>query len=136
MITDAGPYLKRERELRGISLSQVADITKIAPRFLKSMEEGDYSKIPGEVFLRGFIKAYAKAIGLSPEDVLLRYEEKKQPTWTAPVAPIVIEKEILAPRKEVKRRTIKMPAVRISSRAVFFIIAAIVVAMAAILSSR
>jgi len=70
-----GEYLKRERELRQISLEEVAEGTKIAIYRLRAMEAGRWEELPAEVFVKGFIKSYAEFIGLVPEDVMLRYQE-------------------------------------------------------------
>lgn len=70
-----GEYLKRERELRQISLEEVAEGTKIAIYRLRAMEADCWDKLPAEIFVKGFIKSYAEFIGLIPEDVILRYQE-------------------------------------------------------------
>ena len=70
-----GEYLKRERELRQISLEEVAEGTKIAIYRLRAMEAGRWENLPAEIFVKGFIKSYAEFIGLVPEDVILRYQE-------------------------------------------------------------
>ena len=70
-----GEYLKRERELRRISLEEVAKGTKIAIYRLRAMEAGRWDELPAEVFVKGFIKSYAEFIGLVQEDVMLRYQE-------------------------------------------------------------
>jgi len=70
-----GEYLKRERELRQISLEEVAEGTKIAIYRLRTMEADRWEKLPAEIFVKGFIKSYAEFIGLVPEDVILRYQE-------------------------------------------------------------
>ena len=70
-----GGYLKRERELRQISLEEVAEGTKIAIYRLRAMEANRWENLPAEIFVKGFIKSYAEFIGLVPEDVILRYQE-------------------------------------------------------------
>jgi cytoskeleton protein RodZ len=70
-----GEYLKQERELRQISLEEVAEGTKIAIYRLRAMEADRWEDLPAEVFVKGFIKSYAEFIGLVPEDVILRYQE-------------------------------------------------------------
>ncbi len=72
-----GEYLRRERELRQISLQEVAEGTKIAIHMLKAMEADQWDKLPAELFIKGFVKSYAEYIGLVPEEVLLRYEQAK-----------------------------------------------------------
>ena len=66
-----GEFLRRERELRHITLDDVAERTKISRRYLEAIEEGRYDRLPGETFVRGFIRAYAHAVGRDPADTLL-----------------------------------------------------------------
>ncbi|GEM_PF-1160292 len=73
-----GQYLRSQRELRQISLEEVAAGTKIGIHLLKALEEDRWDALPAEVFVKGFIKSYAEYIGLDPEDTLLRYEATKQ----------------------------------------------------------
>lgn len=68
-----GTYLRRERELRGLSLEEVADTTRIPLRSLEQLEAGDYAELPGDTFVRGFLRAYARAVGLSADEALARY---------------------------------------------------------------
>ena len=69
-----GKYLKRERELRNISLKDISTATKIRENILKAIEEDRHDLLPTAVFVKGFLVAYAKHVGLDPSDVLLRYE--------------------------------------------------------------
>jgi cytoskeletal protein RodZ len=69
-----GKYLKRERELRNISLSEVAKKTRIRENLLRDIEEDRYHLLPSSTYVKGFLLAYAKYIGLDTNDVLLRYE--------------------------------------------------------------
>ena len=64
-----GETLRRQRERRGIALKAVAEQTKIGPSFLTALERGDCSKWPGGIYSRAWIRAYAAAVGLDPEDV-------------------------------------------------------------------
>jgi transcriptional regulator with XRE-family HTH domain len=68
-----GEILRRHREQRGISLKAVADETKIGAGFLTALERGDCAKWPGGIYSRAWIRAYASAIGLDPEDVGARF---------------------------------------------------------------
>jgi len=72
-----GEFLRRERELRHMSLDDVADRTKIHRRYLAAIEEGHYDHLPGEAFTRGFIRAYAQSVGLDPGDTLLLYPQAR-----------------------------------------------------------
>jgi cytoskeleton protein RodZ len=62
-----GESLRRERELRGVSLREIADHTKISTRFLQALEEDRLDVLPGGVFQRAFVKQYARYLGLDPE---------------------------------------------------------------------
>jgi transcriptional regulator with XRE-family HTH domain len=64
-----GEALRRQRERRGVALNTVAEVTKIGTSFLAALERGDCSKWPGGIYSRAWIRAYATAIGLDPEEV-------------------------------------------------------------------
>jgi cytoskeletal protein RodZ len=70
-----GRYLARERELRSITLKHVAEVTRISEDYLRALEEGRHDRLPGRVFIVGYVRSYAKCIGLSPDDAVLRYQE-------------------------------------------------------------
>jgi cytoskeletal protein RodZ len=75
-----GDELRRERELREISLREVAEATKVNIRYLEAMERDDFEHLPGGVFNRGFVRAYAQYIGVDPEAMVNSYllEERAQ----------------------------------------------------------
>jgi cytoskeletal protein RodZ len=68
-----GSWLRREREQRGIVLEEVADTTRIPLKTLEQIEQGRFDEMPGDTFIKGFLRAYARAVGLRIEDVLARY---------------------------------------------------------------
>lgn len=74
-IENFGLYLRHERELRGIPLEEIANATKIHMRFLNALEDNHYDELPGEVFIKGYIRAYAKSIGADIEETLAVYDE-------------------------------------------------------------
>jgi cytoskeletal protein RodZ len=69
-----GKYFKRERELRNISLKEVAENTKVKEHFLRALEEDRYDLLPSTIYVKSFIIHYAKYIGVNPDDALLRYQ--------------------------------------------------------------
>lgn len=77
-MTSLGEDLKRERELRGISLKEIADSTKINLRFLRALEKDQLDILPGKFFTKGILRAYAKFIGLEENAVLNKYYESIQ----------------------------------------------------------
>jgi len=70
-----GQELKRERELRGISLKEIASSTKINLKFLQALENDHLEILPGKFFIKGILSAYAKCLGLEKEYVLNKYYE-------------------------------------------------------------
>ncbi len=70
MEDDFGPHLKEAREARGLSLRQLATVTKISVVALESLERGDFSRLPGGIFSRAFVRAYAIEVGLDPEQTV------------------------------------------------------------------
>jgi cytoskeletal protein RodZ len=68
-----GETLRRERELRGVSLREIADATKISVRFLTALEKDRLDVLPGGVFRRAFVKQYAKHLGLDAERLVAEF---------------------------------------------------------------
>src|SRR5579863_682372 len=69
-----GERLKRERELREVSLNEIATATRIAPKFLEALENEQWNKLPGGVFGHGFVRSIARYLGLNEEDLLSEYD--------------------------------------------------------------
>jgi cytoskeletal protein RodZ len=68
-----GENLRRERELRGVSLRDMADATKISLRFLDALEKGKVDQLPGGLFSRAFVRQYAKFLGLDSEKIVAEF---------------------------------------------------------------
>lgn len=68
-----GEKLRRERELRGITLEEVAIATKIGTRSLRALEEEKFGQLPGGVFNKGFVRAYARYVGIDEEQAVSDY---------------------------------------------------------------
>jgi cytoskeletal protein RodZ len=80
-----GSYLKRERELRQISIAEIAQTTRIPSRMLEELENDRLEALPADVFVRGYLRAYARAVSLDEGDVLARYKSKPEPEAPAPL---------------------------------------------------
>lgn len=99
-----GEELRRERELRSISLREIAEATKVNLRYLEAIERNQFEALPGGVFNRGFVRAYAEFIGVDPEAMVNAYLLEEQ----SKTAPQTAEKpEVL--RGERERRVTKAP---------------------------
>lgn len=73
-IISFGKTLKQARESRGISLSQIAQATKIGTRYLDALERDDFDSLPpGEVFIKGYLRAYAQHVGMDPDATVDHY---------------------------------------------------------------
>lgn len=70
---DFGARLREARERRGLSLRAIADRTKISARSLEALERNDIGKLPGGIFSRAFVRAYAAQIGLDPEETIAEF---------------------------------------------------------------
>src|SRR5215471_2012667 len=68
-----GDKFRKAREKKELSLDDVSNATKISARMLQAIEEEHFNQLPGGVFNRGFIRAYAKHLGLNSEDAVTDY---------------------------------------------------------------
>jgi len=89
-----GKYLRHAREARGIDLRDAAQQTRIGINYLKALEEDNFAKLPGEVFVKGFLRNYAKFLRLEEAEVMNKYGEMKLPQPAAGTAvetvPVVV----------------------------------------------
>ena len=87
-----GSWLRRQRELREISLREVAEVTKISLRYLEALEQDEFDVLPAPVFAKGFLRQYAGYVGLNPDEVVNSYltalqerePDENQHEWSPP----------------------------------------------------
>ncbi|OCT13753.1 hypothetical protein A8709_19425 [Paenibacillus pectinilyticus] len=85
-MSDLGYILRKTRLEKKISLDDLQEVTKIRKRYLEAIEEGNYKVLPGSFYVRAFIKSYAEALGLDPNEVLNMYQSSiPSPTIEKPV---------------------------------------------------
>lgn len=87
-----GEELKQRREARGITLADISEATRIGTRFLKAIESDNYSVLPGGIFTRSFIRAYAREVGMDEDEALALYQhevtgETEEPAEQPPEPP-------------------------------------------------
>ena len=104
--------MKRLREQRGITLREIADTTKLSIRTLEALERNDISRLPGGIFSRGLVRAYAEQIGADPDvtvqDFITRFPEAS----IADGSPLVRSAEVNTdPPSMVARRVVMAAAV-------------------------
>ena len=78
-----GRWLARERELRGLTRDEVVRVMKLAPGILEALESGEEGRMPPRAYTVGYLRAYAAAVGLDADEVVLRYEEAAGPAAPA-----------------------------------------------------
>jgi cytoskeletal protein RodZ len=69
-MSELGSRLKQARLAKGVSLRQIEASTKISVGALEALEKDDYARLPGGIFARSFVRAYAGAVGLNPDDTV------------------------------------------------------------------
>lgn len=74
---ELGSILREAREAQGLTLAQAQANTRISTKFLEALERGDYASLPTPVHVRGYLRNYAKFLGLDPQPMLERYEVSK-----------------------------------------------------------
>ena len=73
-----GRYLKKRRESRAMSVEEISRTTRIPVVSIERLENDHFDDLPGEVFVRGFLKAYARAVALPMDEVLARYSASRR----------------------------------------------------------
>lgn len=72
-----GLLLKGEREARGLTLTELAKVTRIPESTLEHIERNDFDALPAEVFVRGFLRNYARQLSISSDEIMASYEDWK-----------------------------------------------------------
>ncbi|MEO8874303.1 MAG: helix-turn-helix transcriptional regulator [Polyangiaceae bacterium] len=80
-----GSSLKKARERKAMSLAEVSRVTRIPASTLESMEGDRFDDLPGEVFVRGFLKSYAQAVSMQPDEVVARYTSSRRVVLVTPL---------------------------------------------------
>lgn len=80
-----GQYLRRHREKKQMSVEEISRSTRVPMDSVTRIEANQFDELPGEVFVRGFLKSYARAIGLPADEVLARYTASRRAAWVTPL---------------------------------------------------
>ena len=75
----AGSQLRRGREQKGLSVADVANAQHLRPAIIQSIENGDYQQIGSELFLKGYVRAYAKQVGLDADAIVSSLDQELEP---------------------------------------------------------
>lgn len=74
---EIGEVLRSAREEKGLSFEEISEITKIQPRYLQALEEGDTKVFPGEVYIKGSLRSYARVLNLDELEIMDQYNRIK-----------------------------------------------------------
>jgi cytoskeletal protein RodZ len=94
MAESLGEKLRQAREARGLSLREVADQTRISARYLEGIEADDYKQLPGGVFNKGFIRSFAKYVGIDEKEALDDYSRQMNQIGESADEPIARKREV------------------------------------------
>jgi cytoskeleton protein RodZ len=70
-----GEFFKQVRETKGLTIDEVASKTRIRTDFVKALEDGNFARLPDQVFARGFVRSYARSLGLDEDDAIQRFTQ-------------------------------------------------------------
>lgn len=100
-IETVGTTLRRQREKKRMGLAELSRVTRIPLATLESIEQDHFDDLPGEVFVRGFLKSYAQSLGLVPDEIVARYSASRR---VAMVTPLPVASPVTAAREGHGRR--------------------------------
>jgi cytoskeletal protein RodZ len=96
-----GSYLKEQRERQRMTAAELARITRIPQASIEAIEGDRFDELPGEVFVRGFLRAYALAVKVVPAEILARYTSSRRVGF---VTPLPLQTPLQAAREGQGRR--------------------------------
>ncbi|SFA45462.1 protein RodZ, contains Xre-like HTH and DUF4115 domains [Anoxybacillus pushchinoensis] len=123
-MTELGKRLKEAREQRHMSLDDLQEITKIQKRYLIAIEQGNYVIMPGEFYVRAFIRQYAEAVGLHADELFEQYAHE---------IPTTQQEELPGELSRVKSRQLSEQGAKVLDVLPKFLIGALVVGVAVVL---
>lgn len=101
-LTGLGELLKEARKKKGYSLDDLQSITKIQKRYLSGIENEDYKMMPGSFYVRAFIKQYAEAVDLDPNEVLHLFKEEKSEEEVVPEEQPILTRQKIRTNNELR----------------------------------
>lgn len=122
MLNEMGTRLKEARIAKGYSLEDLQDVTKIQKRYLAGIEEGNYSMMPGQFYVRAFIKQYADAVGLNADELLEQHKAEMPETTKEQVS-----KPMAAPARSRRQSMSKSSSNRINEKMPMILVALFIV---------
>lgn len=118
-----GEFFKRERGLRGVSLQKIFEVTRAPLKYLEALEADDTEVLPSPIFVKGYIRAYCKYLGIDANDAILRYEIfLKERTEKPAELPAVSEAKASKNIPAVPAKAVKAAGIAVAALAVIIVI--------------
>ena len=119
-MSSIGNILRTERETQGRTLTEVSKAVYIKTKYLSALEEENFAVIPGEVYVKGFIRAYASYLGMDGEELVAQYDGPSEPVLLQKEAPPAVESG--KGRRRRRRKTVSWPEITIIVGVILFIL--------------
>ena len=119
-MSSIGNILRTERETQGRTLTEVSKASYIKTKYLSALEEENFAAIPGEVYVKGFIRAYASYLGMDGEELVAQYDVPSEPVLLQKEAPTAVESG--KGRRRRRRKTVSWPEITIIVGVILFIL--------------
>lgn len=120
--TPFGEHLKREREMRGVSLEEIAAATRINTRFLEAIEGERWDQLPGGVFNRGFIRSIARYLGMDEDDLVAEYDIDVKGNGNSHHAPVLPVRQPAGGTEKISTRNWQPAAVAFSALIILIVL--------------
>ncbi|HSH29516.1 MAG TPA: RodZ domain-containing protein [Thiohalobacter sp.] len=97
-VTGAGSRLREARERKGISPAEVAAQLHLHEHIIVALEQGDHDRLPAPIYVRGYVRAYARLLGLDEEELLALYQPAESPELRTVGMPPPAQRALVQPR--------------------------------------
>lgn len=120
-MSSIGNILRTERETQGRTLTEVSKAVYIKTKYLSALEEENFAAIPGEVYVKGFIRAYASYLGMDGEELVAQYDGPSESILLQKETPTAVT-EVGKGRRRRRRKAVSWPEITIIVGVILFIL--------------
>ena len=120
-MSSIGNILRTERETQGRTLTEVSKAVYIKTKYLSALEEENFAAIPGEVYVKGFIRAYASYLGMDGEELVAQYDGPSESIILQKETPTAVT-EVGKGRRRRRRKAVSWPEITIIIGVILFIL--------------
>lgn len=119
-MSSIGNILRTERETQGRTLTEVSKAVYIKTKYLSALEEENFAAIPGEVYVKGFIRAYASYLGMDGEELVAQYDGPSESILLQKETPTAVTEGGKGRRRR-RRKAVSWPEITIIVGVILFI---------------